>query len=146
MTDNTDAGDFITGESDPADFGAEQVVAHLAKSDASERDRVLELEDADNGGKGRVTVMGAPVPPSPTAPSLETLAALNETPTETEPEPEDPDALKPGDELPVDLQPFQGEEPHDDGYTRVVVSTDGLPTEVSERMESEKTETPLVVG
>lgn len=52
--------EFVTGESNPADFTVDQVNAHLASADQAERDRVLALESGTDG-KDRSTVQAPAV-------------------------------------------------------------------------------------
>lgn len=124
--------EFAPGVSDPADFTVDDVVAALASADESERQRVLDLE-AD--GKARKGILESEPPAPPTAPTPETLAALNDgdtSPPEPEPAPVD-DGPQVGDHL----------EDTEDGYGRVVVSPDGLPTDASR--EAAEQERPALV-
>lgn len=99
MTDQTPetATEFVTGESDPADFTVDQVTAHLATASPDEFARVQDLESGD-GGKGRKGITGL------------TYADA----TEPEAPTENADGLAVGDEYTTE-----------DGHTAVVVSITG---------------------
>lgn len=136
----SNAAEFVTGESNPYDFVADAVLEHLAASDATEVDRVLALEGAPDG-KNRVSVLNYATPAAPTAPTPETLAASDTSDAEPEPQSEPTPVPLDGPQI-GDLETEPTDLP--EGYAAVVVSTDGMPTKASEAAEAAKVEEPLV--
>lgn len=57
----TDQPEFVTGESDPADYGVEAVAAHLLTASPDEFSRVIDLETGE-GGKGRKGITSLTLP------------------------------------------------------------------------------------
>lgn len=95
---------FITGQSDPHDFTADEVKDHMTASDNDEVARIQAMESAE-GGKGRVSVLNWEREPEP---------APAPAPADEDAPPAYTDADRPavGDTLADE----------GDGFTRVVVS------------------------
>ena len=99
----TDDQQFVTGESDPADYKVDQVVAHLATASPDEFARVQDLESAE-GAKGRVGILSL----EPTDPA-EVAQETNDD----------------GEPVGVLGLPVGAEYKTEDGRSAVVVSIDG---------------------